>query len=244
MHIDITKSERDVLLHWYDTTKGRANRYGDGNATFPDEARLADLLEAHNGGAFELGLNRILTLLSWAESAVDPNFGRGSITNPVEDSILAKIRLANAKLNSSNQPAPPKPFSGPHDRAPEDESSEKPCHRNMLREGLIALLLFGLVVFGISILFTQNENAPKTAALPSKQTTGPRRPRPQPVHQYSVLSTFGDCSLKTKSGWKKARVRIRLHSGDTVKTGPGSILTLKGFGSDLTIPENHTRALP
>jgi len=82
MKLNLSPVETETLLSWKK----------ESGILFPSEENLATLLKGHQGGEIELSENQVVILSSWAEASVDGHFGRGAITNPVEASLLAKIK--------------------------------------------------------------------------------------------------------------------------------------------------------
>jgi hypothetical protein len=232
MKIEISAVERDTLLAWAEGTKSRANRYGDGNALFPEEQQFTNVIKAHQAGPLEVSYNQIVILTSWAESNVDAHFGRGAITNPPEAMLLKKITDAFESVKGPavegggavEQMPQPVPMSPPRHAPPE----KKPMFAYIL---IVLLAASVIALWGAKkIILRQN---PAAAASTVSQTG------------YSIREFIGSVAIK-RNNEKTAVTKAgeMLLPGDTVFTAVTSQVFVSNGRDLLKAGENSFIAIP
>jgi hypothetical protein len=230
MKIGISKIERDTLLAWKDASRARAEHFGNGDAAFPDEESLTALLNEHEGGDMDLGPNKLAVMLSWAESAVDPNFGGGAMTNPIEKPLLDKIKAAH---QSHAGTMPPGGF--PLSERREDSTIlgkkfakvQKPRPNLILISGLILVGLITAALFLFSFLGKKDPGAVSAVQV-------------EKGDYYIVDFITGAARKKHGDRWKSVKIHDRLFTGDSIMTEKGSHLVISNAQGSLRIDESRT----
>jgi hypothetical protein len=226
MDITISRIEKETLLAWYETAKTRAGRFGDGNAAFPDEARLVAEFTGHAGGAFEVNQTRLNIMLSWAESAVDAHFGGGAITNPDEAALLDKLKRALQRFEETTET----PSIDPKTALDHPAVQSRPGAASRLPKYLIIILsLAALLILVLALLFQGGPDA--------RRRTEPSVPGESAV--YRVESVTGDVFRETGGGWEKVGLNQVLKPGERIRTERASEVVLKNTaGNKIKIAEN------
>jgi len=86
--LELSPTQRQLIRHWHQTTLDKAGHYGDGVATFPDEAAIMAKLNSGDTGALSFTDAQVRQILDWGRSAT-----RGMVS-PDEDRVLRMLEDA------------------------------------------------------------------------------------------------------------------------------------------------------
>jgi len=227
MKIELSKIERNTLLHWKEESRTRAGRYGGETANFPDEEHLAMLLKSHTGGTLELGINKAMILMSWAEDNVDRHFGRGAIVNVVERALLQKIQ--------SILPIEGKAASTQSSRL--GTQTQKPKRESRFDGNKwLPLLIIGTMLTCL-VLFQKSATHSKSDHHAYKKLAG--------VLAYHPQLITGKVSYKRKNKWMPVNAGSQVISGDSIWVASESRLVLMhNHKKKWVIGENQKTTLP
>jgi len=222
MIIRLTTTERDTLLEWRNSAIIASGHFGGGEAHFPEEEALSEQLAHHQDGDFDLSYQGAVILLSWAESSVDPNFGSGAITNPVEQPLLSKLKRVYAQLSS--------------DEAANSSTSRMDTFANLTSEkkqgtpknGKHGRYIFiGAIPLMALIFYYFFGTSPQEKLLERED-----------FNEFRVDYVVGDVQFKRQSDWVTVKNGFSLLPSDSIRTGLAAQLTLTASHKTLRVSEN------
>lgn len=222
MIIQLSKDERDTLLMWKEMSKRTGDHFGGGEAIFPEEERLAAALRAHPGGKFEIKDSLLVVCLSWAEAGVDPHFGGGAITNPVEKELLKKLKALD-----TDKGAPPSPGPAPA-KTPNFDSLVPDFENRGGRKAKLWGVVIAAAILAVAFHLTTGKDKKEPAQAPA--------PLPDNIRvEYSV----GEVLIKSGESWVPVTVGGQVMLSDSLRTSAASKVVLDAAGRKIEVSESR-----